>query len=153
VFGKPHGGLLAVDVHDLPDAGGGGEGAGEDELVAADAFFFHRDAGCALQFQDGAHHDHGEPVPDHDRIGPGQIQDGMNAEGVEAFGQPGGDTPDLDDGQAAHESFPVRGGYGVPVADPVEGGVVLGPFVGQLRQGQLYIVPPTKELSKVPTIK
>ena len=75
---------------------GRGEGAGEDELVAADPFFLHRDAGGSLQFQDGAHHDHGEAVPDHDGIGPGQVKDGLDAKGVEAFGQPGGDTPDLD---------------------------------------------------------
>ncbi|MEV5052294.1 ATP-dependent DNA ligase [Arthrobacter sp. LAR12-1-1.1] len=42
-------------------------------------------------------------VPDHDGIGAGQIQDGLDAQGVEPFGQPRGDTPDLNHGQAAHQ--------------------------------------------------
>ncbi|MCB5292383.1 hypothetical protein BJQ90_01818 [Arthrobacter sp. SO3] len=143
VFGQPRGGLLAVDAHDLPDPGGGGDrgrkGAGEDELVPADAFFLHRDAGGALEFQDGAHHDHGEAVPDHHRIRPGQIQDGMNPQGVKPLGQPGGDTPDLDHGQAAHQRLPVSGGARSPSGRPRRRPGCSWPICWPVSQASLWV--------------
>ncbi|MCY1213694.1 hypothetical protein D9M72_254860 [compost metagenome] len=138
VLGQAGAGLLAVDAHDLSQVRGGGDGRGkraaEDELVTPNALCFHGDARGALQFQDRAHQHHREAVADPDGIGAGKVQDGMDAQAVQASGEPGGHAPEFDDGYPAHQRFAGRGRHGVPVAHAVEAGVVLRPLVGQLRE-------------------
>lgn len=136
--GQPGTGLLGINAEDLtqPGAGGdrGGEGTAKDQLVAAHPFLLQGDAGRSLKLQDGPHQHHGETVPDCDRVRPREVQDGMDAKGIEPSGQPRRDSPEFDHGQAGHELLLLRGGHGLPVADAVERRVVFGPLVGQLGQ-------------------
>jgi hypothetical protein len=77
----------------------------------------------------GAHHDNGEAVAQHHRVGIAQVFHTPDPQAHQALGLPHADAPDFHRRQPAQEAFPVFPGGGIPHAHPGEVPEVLGALV------------------------